>query len=454
MLLEIIPSLQTEIEIRAHHLATNLDISDGSRSAQRIDSSGYDLDASDSHWDRSCSDSPWLLPQDSGFAYSGLHNDLEKLATVQAREIDGYQAVSVVFFNYHQSVMMQNAVYSLVKFSGVCNYIVAVWDEPSLEACIGMNLPCFDASDMTPGNSTIGAAREARLHSSDYVKITWMKPILVSALLDLGFLVHASDVDVAYSPGDLTRSYLNFILEGNATAAFQRESKLPFIVNTGNYMVLPNDQGKAFMKAWLGRADSAIASGDHEQTALGELYHKKSNTPAFYTCANPSECKEAYEKSLQTSPPTPIVRKTSNSWFLAFGSTCITKEPHRMFAVHPCSFPMLYFHSVCVIGSEAKTRALKGAGFWFLDDGPDGKGCPPDTDNPNIVRCRPLVERIPETEEDFLTCDPNRLVFSYYQRKNPGAAAVDPALYTSPPPRTPSQADAAAVKKEETTTTS
>ena len=36
-------------------------------------------------------------------------------------------------------------------------------------------------------------------------------------------------------------------------------------------------------------------------------------------------------------------------------------------------FPTLYFHSVCVIGSAAKIRALKGAGFWFLDDGDDSK---------------------------------------------------------------------------------
>ncbi len=434
MLLQI-AHLQTEIEIRAH-LGTSLDTKNADATTDRIKSYGRAQDDSDSHWDRSCSPTPWLLPQDSALPYSGLHNDLEQLATVQARDIDGYQAVSVVFFNYHQSVMMQNAVYSLVKWSGVCNYIVAVWDEPSLEACIDMNLPCFDASALTPGNSTIGAEREARLHTSDYVKITWMKPILVAELIDLGFLVHASDVDVAYSPGDLTRSYLQFILEGNATAAFQRESKLPYVVNTGNYMVLPNEQGKAFMKAWLERADAAIAAGDHEQTALGELYHEKGSKHAFYSCATPQECNEALEKSLKSSPPTPIVRKTSNSWFLAFGNTCISKEPHRMFAVHPCSFPTLYFHSVCVIGSAAKTRALKGAGFWFLDDGDDSKGCPPDPNNPNIVRCRPLAERIPETEHDFLTCDPSRLAFSYYQKLNPGAAAVDPALYT-PPPKPP-----------------
>jgi Nucleotide-diphospho-sugar transferase len=443
--------LQTEIEIRTH-LTTNIDASDRPRSAEELGSGGRDPGGGDAQWGRSCSPTPWLLSKGSDLPYSGLHNNLEELATVQARDIDGHKAVSVVFFNYHQSVMMQNAVYSLVKWSGVCNYIVAVWDEPSLEACIGMNLPCFDASAMTPGNDTIGADREARLHSDDYVKITWMKPILVSALLDLGFLVHASDVDVAYSPGDLTRSYLNYILEGNATAAFQRESKLPFIVNTGNYMVLPNDQGKSFLKAWLGRADAAIAAGDHEQTALGELYHEKSTTPAFYSCATPQECKDAYRKSLHTSPPTPIVRKTSNSWFLAFGNTCITKEPHRMFAVHPCSFPTLYFHSVCVIGSAAKIRALKGAGFWFLDDGDDSKGCPLDIENPNIVRCRPLAERIPEIEQDFLTCDPTRLAFSYYQKMNPGAAAVDPAVYNTSSSSTGSSASALSKKPQQSIT--
>ena len=383
----------------------------------------------DPSWDRSCSPTPWLLPPNTELPYSGMHNGLQQLAETQAREIDGYKAVSVVFFNYHQSVLLQNSLYSMIKWSGVCNYIVAVWDEPSLEVCQAMNLPCFNATAMTPGNEAIGVKKEARLHSPDYVRITWMKPILVSALVDLGFLVHASDVDIAYAPADLTKSYLNFILQANATAAFQYENHAPSIINTGNYMILPNEQGKTFMKNWLGQQDKAIDAGMHEQHALGKMWYNSKKT-AFTLCSKPEECLEA---AGQGENKVPIVRRTQNSWYLAYGNTCITKTPHLMHAAHPCSFPYLYFHSVCVAGSFAKSQALKGAGFWFLDDGEDGKGCLPDEDNPNVVRCRPLVEKIPEMEDDFSQCDATRLAFNFFASKK-SATAVDPSLYSANAP--------------------
>ena len=422
-------ALQTEVQPKASLGRIKFDADSGFDGRWSDESTFENED--DAEWDRSCSPTPWLLPPDTQLPYSEYYNDLERLADVQARSIDGYRAVSVVFFNYHQSVMMQNAVYSMTKWSGVCNYIVAVWDEPSLDVCRSMNLPCFNATGLTPGGDTIGADKEAKLHSPDYVKITWMKPILVSHLVHLGFVVHATDVDIAYAPADLTRSYLQFILQGNATAAFQRESKFPFVVNTGNYMILPNQQGKAFMKAWLSRADAAIAAGHHEQTALGELYHEQKND-AFLICSSPQECAEAAEIAAKKVAPsvTPIVRRTANSWFIAFGNTCITKSPHLMSAVHPCAFPQLYFHSVCVIGSAAKTSALKGVGFWFLDDGEGvgGTGCPADDDNVNVVRCRPLSERISEVEKDFLQCDASRLVFNYHQTTTTAmTTAITPA---------------------------
>lgn len=415
--------MQTEIET-----PQSLSVNNGGNKAER--------DSSKSPWDRSCSSAPWLLPDDAPLPYKGLHNDLEKLANIQARTVEGYKTVSVAFFNYHQSVLLQNNVYSMVKWGGVCNYIVAVWDEPSLEVCQSLNLPCLDATSMIPGNTTIGSEREARLHSMDYIKITWMKPILVSALLDLGFAVHATDVDIAYAPSDLMQSYMSYILQAKADAAFQRESKMPYIVNTGNYMVLPTVQGKMLLRSWLSQFDKAIESRWHEQTALGQLYHSGNKT-AFLVCSTPKECQDATQRAATISPRPPIVRRTNNAWFMAFGNTCMSKHPELMFAVHPCSLPASYFHAVCVIGAAAKTRALKGVGFWFLDDGWDSKRCPQDPDNPNVVRCRPLVGRLPQTEVDFLNCDPNRMAFNYYQEANPAVAAVDPILYFTPPKTKP-----------------
>jgi hypothetical protein len=89
----------------------------------------------------------------------------------------GLSGVSLLFFNYHQSEMLQNCLYSLIKFAGVCNYIVVVWDEPSLEVCLDMNMPCFNATAYIPGGGNIGAEQEAKLHSLDYNKITYVYDI-------------------------------------------------------------------------------------------------------------------------------------------------------------------------------------------------------------------------------------------------------------------------------------
>lgn len=371
--------------------------------------------------------------------YVGLEHDLKRLLEVQSRKVGAYQAVSLVFFNIHQSVLMQNCVYTMVKFASVCNYIVVTWDEPTLAACKAMNLPCFYAESFIPGNGAIGAETEARLHSADYNKITWMKPIMVLEVLKAGYAVHATDVDVAYAVADLMESYMHYITEVNASASFQIENKYPYVVNTGNYMVLPRDDAIRMMQAWVDRADQAINSSNHEQHALGELYYE-TNGKVFETCTTPAQCTEAAALIKKQKRPAALVRKTGNTWRMIYGESCITKEPHRMYAAHPCSFPISYFHAVCVIGSAPKVRALKGAGFWFVDDGDDGFGCESDDGDPIVVRCRPLSWRKPEVEEDFEKCDKKRLAFNYFQ-SHPAAfekllLASAPAP-PSPPPRSP-----------------
>jgi hypothetical protein len=129
-----------------------------------------------------CSETPWLMKRRAdGLPYVGLHNDLDALLKLQSAKVgEGYKGVSLLFFNYQMSTMLQNCLYSMVKFAGVCNYIVVVWDEPSLEVCRDMNLPCYNATDMIPGGVPIAAEQEAKTHSRDYNKITYVSssPIL------------------------------------------------------------------------------------------------------------------------------------------------------------------------------------------------------------------------------------------------------------------------------------
>ena len=42
------------------------------------------------------------------------------------------------------------AVYSMVKYGGVKNYIVATFNETDLEACADLNLPCADITSFLP----------------------------------------------------------------------------------------------------------------------------------------------------------------------------------------------------------------------------------------------------------------------------------------------------------------
>jgi Nucleotide-diphospho-sugar transferase len=239
-----------------------------------------------------------------------------------------------------------------------------------------------------------------------------MKPITVQAILKKGYAVHASDIDISYLPKDLWKSYMKYIAEVDAIAAFQRDTKHPYIVNTGNYVILPTAAGRKFMATWVATADAAIDAGNHEQHALGELYHQ---TRQFEYCNKPAECREAVATHAHRKH-FPIIRRTHNPWGNVYGENCVTKELGRIYPAHPCSYPHLYFHVLCLSGgATAKTEALKKAGLWFMDDfGEDA--CPPDAENPHTVRCKPLAWRLPTTEESFQECSyKDRLAFRYFQ---------------------------------------
>lgn len=60
---------------------------------------------------------PWLLPKGSVLPYTGLHDNLDRLLEVQAAVYAGYRSVSLIFFNYHQSLLLMNCLYSMSKFA-------------------------------------------------------------------------------------------------------------------------------------------------------------------------------------------------------------------------------------------------------------------------------------------------------------------------------------------------
>ncbi|KAH7625057.1 hypothetical protein NADE_002275 [Nannochloris sp. 'desiccata'] len=96
---------------------------------------------------------PWLLPKRyPGLPYSNLSSrDLAVVAAARAQPKGEYQkAISVAFFSKGMIRMLQNCIYTMVKFGGVDNYIITTWSESDLEACLDLNLPCADASAYLP----------------------------------------------------------------------------------------------------------------------------------------------------------------------------------------------------------------------------------------------------------------------------------------------------------------
>lgn len=94
--------------------------------------------------------------------------------------------------------------------SGVTNYIVVTWDAHSLVICRRLNLPCYNAAPLLPKPvAPHNASKQGQVNPSggqitfrspEYIAMTWLKTVLVHEVLQRGYAVHLSDVDIAYFP--------------------------------------------------------------------------------------------------------------------------------------------------------------------------------------------------------------------------------------------------------------
>jgi len=232
------------------------------------------------------------------------------------------------------------AVYTMVKFGGVDNYIVATWSESDLEACLDLNLPCADASAYLPKikysiqdrinsiRATGAAALRARasikqeppttttegsaespkakykssqqisavpeFESTAYNRIMWLKPAVVAYLLNQDYVVHSTDVDLSYASKPVWESYLMYLhVEPGAQsvdAAFQIEGdgKDGSPINSGNFVALPTPGTKALFSAWLALASEKIEEGGN-QRGLQKLF----NENRYLLCRIPQVCRKA-----------------------------------------------------------------------------------------------------------------------------------------------------------------
>ncbi|KAI9004729.1 hypothetical protein BC832DRAFT_557980 [Gaertneriomyces semiglobifer] len=288
---------------------------------------------------------PWLLPPNrSIFRYQqrGLENDLERLAQIVAPE----KRITVMLFHDKYRAITENAIYSMIEYGKVTAYLVGALDEASLATCIEMNLPCFNASAFAPVKLQGEAVTEYA-----WAAISWVKPRMVNQLLRLGYTVHMTDADISYIR-DVWTSFEQFMQEADADMTIAYEELTT--VNTGNYVVVPNERTFRFFDVYLAKGEANFEQPD--QWAWGDVARAGH---AEY-CQTKGECAKAKEKGVIAI----------RDFAAAFG-----RNPPCPRSIDLCSPEINYIHPVCMLGMVKKVTTHKQLGSWFMQD------CPPTSKN-------------------------------------------------------------------------
>ena len=97
-----------------------------------------------------------------------------------------------------------NCLFTLHKYGHQPHFIVVIFESTSLAACLSLNLPCYNASGIPlfQGDQAIPNGTH-NFGSLDAVKIWWSKQYIALMLLEMGYNVHCSNIDVVYFRGVL-----------------------------------------------------------------------------------------------------------------------------------------------------------------------------------------------------------------------------------------------------------
>ena len=361
---------------------------------------------------------PWLLPPNSTvFPYSNITDgDIDSILRLRSKKIlNTENCISLLFFDAPFTVMFQNLIYTMTKFGGaVDNFVVGVWSDANMNICRNiMNFPCIDVRNLT-GNyqlNTVDGEEStgefAKFHSDRYLRITWLKPIVVLALLEKNYAVHFVDSDVSFTTKPLWESLLTFIQEGNADGAFQLEGPL----NTGMFIVLPKNSTIELFRAWAGLFYQGLILKNDDQQGLVSL-----EGTAYKTCRDYVTCLEMYGRisaDEDRRDRIAIIRLFPNGDPRLYPHHCAFRETNEAFKANPCSFRTLFIHPVCQGDYLTKINVLKHHEFWFLDDTFFGKCFSrPENGLRDDETCPLLVFANPRAEDAFREC-PQQLGFIY-----------------------------------------
>ncbi|KAL4437542.1 hypothetical protein ABPG77_003523 [Micractinium sp. CCAP 211/92] len=351
-----------------------------------------------------CEAAPWLLPpRTPALPYAGLH-DLGRLLGLRARTLGGQRVVTLLQFNRRFAELVQNCVYSLVKFGGVRSYVVATWTPEDLAACAELNLPCADVAALLP-RPLPAAPAETRAVDGDYLtpewlSIVWLKPRLVLEVLQLGYAVLFTDADVAWGRKAFSaeESLLALVRQSHADGAFIAENP----VNTGVFFVLPSPPTINVLSRMASLTHKAL-----EERLLEQAELKKLADWEFVVCGSRAGCHNKRHEMQTKHWDLALFRTFPPSSFLETSDICALEHGVRWGAqfhprIDPCDSTALFVHTICVTGLASKRAALRGVQWWFLDAEEATEACP--TSPGGLPLCRPLQWRLPGAEAAQYSC--------------------------------------------------
>ncbi|PSC71164.1 hypothetical protein C2E20_5497 [Micractinium conductrix] len=217
------------------------------------------------------------LTQACGLPYIGVH-DFDALLELRAGPAGGYdKAIHLLPFGATVAEFVQNALYTLVKFAGVHNYLFWTWTAEALAACDELNLPCADGMPHLLRPAEYGHHLTVAM---------WLKPVPTLRALKRGVAVVLSDSDVAFTRKPIMDVAFQLAQQSHADALFQEEGP----VNTGFLAVLPSERGLRFAEAWAGFADASL--GETVVTDQGALgWARGARSGQYGWCFTLGECR-------------------------------------------------------------------------------------------------------------------------------------------------------------------
>lgn len=346
---------------------------------------------------------PWLISNHSSKAlFLTLYNDLDRLLMFMSNKTG---KIALVRFSYPWQIMVQNEIYTLVKFGHVYNYIVMVGDEKSLQVCLELNLPCYNGTKYyknyyRDADPTVDASYLDKKH---YRPINWFKLRFYRDILIRNYTILALDTDIAFSRKDIWLSFEKYSEDvGNCDMIFMQEEP----INAGFFYSRSNPSTITLLNKWID-TERTHWDLDEQQSfiALRGYYYGICNTTEQCNAIKQRRMINI-QNNLTDSAEIPTVTLRTFPAAYAFYGTGVCPTNRK---VHPCLPTTVLLHTICLIGQTSKIDMLKMNGFWLLKEHCDRQLINSTIESNTTVtldirRCKPLIFKYPDAERRFQSC--------------------------------------------------